>query len=85
VQFALATMSENTPLTPQQEADLLTRGPAFIRAGNIGFVVIDRDRASNELAGMAIKAFRLRHVETNGALSLYVPESMPQPANGSSR
>jgi hypothetical protein len=74
VRNALAILSENGRLTPQQEADLLARGPAFIRAWNIGHVVIDSTAASPVLSGMAIKAFRLRHVETNGALSLYAPD-----------
>jgi hypothetical protein len=81
VRYALAMLSENRALTPQQEASLLAQGPSFVRARNVAFVVIDRERASNELAVMAIKAFRLRHVETNGMLSLYVPESMPMPAD----
>ncbi len=71
VRNALAILSENGRLTPQQEADLLARGPSFIRAWNIHFVVIDAENASPVLGGMAIKAFRLHHVETNGSLSLY--------------
>jgi hypothetical protein len=78
VRNALAILSENRRLTPQQEADLLTHGLAFIRAWNIRHVVIDRDASSNVLFGMAIKAFRLDHVETNGPLSLYVTDS-PSP------
>jgi hypothetical protein len=72
VRNALAVLSENRRLTPQQEADLLARGPSFVRAWNIQYVVIDSAMASDVLAGMAIKAFRLTHVETNGTLSLYV-------------
>lgn len=72
VRNALAILSENGRLTPQQEADLLARGPAFVRAWNIHYVVIDTAAASPVLAGMAIKAFRLQHVETNETLSLYV-------------
>jgi hypothetical protein len=72
VRNALAILSENGRLTQQQETELLARGPAFIKAGNVRYVVIDRAASSEVLAGMAIKAFRLDHVETNGALSLYV-------------
>jgi hypothetical protein len=71
VRNALAILSENDRLTPQQEADLLARGPAFVRAWNIHYVVIDTQAASPVLNGMAIKAFRLSHVETNGELALY--------------
>jgi hypothetical protein len=77
VRNALAILSEDRRLTPQQEIELLTRGPAFVRAWNIGYVVIDRDATSDVLLGMAIKAFRLDHVETNGPLSLYVTAATP--------
>lgn len=72
VRNGLAILSENGRLTPQQEADLLARGPAFVRGWNIQYVVIDTATASPVLSGMAIKAFRLKHLETNGTLSLYV-------------
>ena len=72
VRNALAILSENGRLTEQQESELLARGPAFIKAWNVRHVVIDRAMSSEVLAGMAIKAFRLDHVETNGPLSLYV-------------
>ena len=75
VRNALAILSENRRLTPQQEADFLARGLAFIRAWNIRYVVIDRGASSDVLSGMAIKAFRLDHVETNGPLSLYLTDS----------
>jgi hypothetical protein len=75
IRNALAVLSEDGRLTPRQETALLARGPAFIRAWNIRYVVIDTAAASEVLRGMAIKAFRLSHVETNGSLSLYVTES----------
>jgi hypothetical protein len=71
VRNALALLSENHRLTSTQERDFLANGPAWVRHWNIGFVVIDRSAASDLLSGMAIKAFRLEHVETNGATSLY--------------
>ncbi len=75
IRNALAILSENGRLTPQQEADLLARGLAFIRAWNIRYVVIDTDTASPVLSGMAIKAFRMEHVETNANLALYVTDA----------
>ena len=74
VRNALAILSENGDLTPTQEAELMRGGPAYIRGGNIAFVVIDRDQITLEYQGLAIKAFRLRHIETNGPLSLYAPD-----------
>jgi hypothetical protein len=77
VRNALAILSENRRLTPQQETALLTHGLTFVRAWNIRYVVIDRSASSDLLFGMAIKAFRLDHVETNGPLSLYISDSAP--------
>ena len=74
VRHALAILSEKKVLTPAQETSLMRGGPAFIRGANIAFVVIDRDNISPEFQGLVIKAFRLRHIETNGALSLYAPD-----------
>ena len=75
VRNALAILSENRDLTPIQEAELMRGGPAYIRGGNIAFVVIDRDYIAPEFQGLVIKAFRLRHVETNGSLSLYATDA----------
>jgi hypothetical protein len=75
VRNALAILSENQRLTPAQETALLARGPAFVRTWNIAFVVIDRSLASDVLSGTAIKALRLRHVETNGLLALYATDA----------
>lgn len=80
VRNALAILSENGRLTPEQETELLARGLAFVRAWNIAYVVVDRAGASELLSGMAIKAFRLRHVETNGTLSLYATPVTPTDA-----
>jgi hypothetical protein len=74
IRLALATLSENKDLTATQEAALMRGGPAFIRGAKIGFVVIDRGYIPLEFQGLVIKAFRLRHIETNGALSLYAPD-----------
>jgi hypothetical protein len=71
VRNALALLSENQRLTPAQEVAFLDRGPEWIRTARVGHVVIDHAVASELLSGMAIKAFRLEHVETNGEMSLY--------------
>ena len=70
---ALATLSENRRLSFAEEIALLREGPAFIRENNIGFVVIDTARTNPMLQGLAIKGFRLQHVETDESLSLYRP------------
>jgi hypothetical protein len=40
-------------------------------------VVIDHDRTSPTFQGLVIKAFRLRHIETNGSISLFATDIQP--------
>ena len=68
--------SERRPLTADEEAALLQQGPGFIRAKHIGFVVVDRMRASPAFEALVVKAFRLRHIETNESVVLYLPEEV---------
>jgi hypothetical protein len=74
VNRALAMLSEKKTLTAEDEAALLQRGPAFIREKRIGFVVVDRTRASPAFEALVVKAFRLRQLETNDSFVLYSPE-----------
>ena len=74
VSHALAILSERKQLTRSQEMALLREAPGFIRRNNVGYVVIDRARSTASFQGLAIKGFRLRHVETNGDLSLYATD-----------
>ena len=68
---ALAMLSERRTLMPDEEAALMQEGPAFIRANRIGFVVVDRTRASATFEALVMKAFHLRRVETNDSFVLY--------------
>ena len=68
---ALITLSEGHSLEPDRERRLIDEGPAFARRYRIDFVVIDEMRASPPLRDFAMKAFRLRHVESDGAFVLY--------------
>ena len=77
VRYALALLSERKDLTPAQETALLHGAPAFLERHDIAFVVMDSDYVSEEFQGLAIKAFRLRHVETNGSLALYATDATP--------
>ena len=74
VNRALAMLSEQKTLTGDEEAALLQQGPAFIREKRIGFVVVDRTRASQAFEELVVKAFHLRQVETNDAFVLYSAE-----------
>ena len=77
VTHALAKLSENRRLSYAEEIALLREAPAFVREKRIGFVVIDKERSNEVLQGLAIKGFRLQHVETNDALALYRTEALP--------
>jgi hypothetical protein len=71
VHRALAMLSEKRTLTAGEEEMLVKDGPIFIRDKQIGFVVVDRTRTSPAFEALVVKAFRLRHVETNDAFVLY--------------
>jgi len=74
VNRALAMLSEKRTLTADEEAALLEQGPTFIRQKRIGFVVVDRTRTSQAFEALVVKAFHLRHVETNDSFVLYSTE-----------
>jgi hypothetical protein len=79
VRRALAILSENRRLRPADETAMLDAAPDFLRKHHIGFVVIDHERTNPTLQGLAIKAFRLMHLETNGTLSLFATDVLPPP------
>jgi hypothetical protein len=68
---ALITLSEGRSLDPDREMRLIEEGPAFAKRYRVDFVVIDCTRAVEGLRLFAIKAFRLRHVESDGPFELY--------------
>ena len=68
---SLALLSERKTLTADEQAALVQQGPEFIRRNLIGFVVVDRARASQAFETLVVEAFRLRHMETNGTIVLY--------------
>ena len=70
---ALARLSEERRLSPEQEGALLRLGPKLIEDRRIGFVLVDRSRASDELRRLAISAFRLELVESEFPFDLYAP------------
>jgi hypothetical protein len=68
---ALTVLSEKRTLTADEEAALLEQGPTFIRENRVGFVVVDRTRTGMSFEALVVKAFHLRHVETNDSFVLY--------------
>ena len=71
---ALAILSENRRLTPDDETAMLAEGPTFVRKNRIGFVVIDDEKTNETFRRLVIKAFGLRHLETDGSLSLFATD-----------
>lgn len=65
--------SEGHVVPPDEAAALVASGPAFIEEARIGYVVIDERTASARLTRLAIEAFRLEHVTSDGPMHLYRP------------
>jgi hypothetical protein len=70
---ALIVLSEGGDVPDDVKARLIDLGPIWTERSKIGFVVIDRARASESLRMFATGALRLEHVETDGDLELYRP------------
>jgi len=72
---SLIVLSEGGTLPVSREAALIASGPAFVQDANLGFVIVDRVRASQALIDFAVRAFRLEPVATEGQWVLYRPTS----------
>ena len=70
---AMIVLSEGGTIPPEREAALIASGPTFIRDAKLGFVIVDRGRASRPLIDFAQRALRLRLVEVDGLFDLYQP------------
>jgi len=69
----LIVLSEGGTLSESREATLVAGGPSFVRDANLGFVIVDRVRASPALVDFAVRALRLEQVEAEGQFVLYRP------------
>ena len=69
----LITLSEGGEIDDQRKAALTARGPEFVRSALVGFVVIERPRASPGLQAFAIRAFRLERIDGDAQFDLYTP------------
>jgi hypothetical protein len=70
---AMIVLSEGGTIPPEREGALIASGPSFIRDAKLGFVIVDRGRASRPLIDFAQRALRLRLVEVDGLFDLYQP------------
>jgi hypothetical protein len=67
----LFLMSEGADPTPDQVAQLTEHGPAFLARTGVELVVVDRGHAPPALVELAVRAFRLDPVMTDGPFDLY--------------
>jgi hypothetical protein len=70
---ALIRLSEGRVLADETIAALEARAPDFAHRAQLGFVVIDRNRASPQLIAFALRVLRLELLDREGPLELYRP------------
>ena len=71
---ALIKLSEKAPLDASVKQVLDERGDRLVQQANLGYVVIDARFIPPDRARMVIEAFKLREVERDAHLTLYVPQ-----------
>jgi hypothetical protein len=69
----LIQLSERKTLERAAIDALTTHGDEFVAHGNIGYVIIDRTRASPALTDFAVRALHLEELEADGPAVLYRP------------
>ena len=74
---ALIRLSEKAPIGPDVIATLHDRGDRLIQQANVGYVVIDERFVPPDRAQLVIDALRLREVQRDQYLALYVPAGNP--------
>jgi hypothetical protein len=68
---ALMDLSEGESLTDERRASAITRAHELLRQWNLGYVVVETGRASDELVQFATEAFGLTFVASDGPYALY--------------
>ena len=74
---ALIRLSETPPLDPDVKVTLEERGERLLTQGKVGYVVIDSRFIPDDRARLVIDALRLREVQRDAHLTLYVPHDRP--------
>ena len=70
---ALLILSEGKELNPRELAEVEPRARTFTSRSRVGYVVIDRSRASPALVSFAIEMFDLEKLGEDGSRALYRP------------
>jgi len=71
---ALIKLSEKPSLGPDVKTTLDQRGERLMHEGNVGYVVIDSRFIPADRAQLVIDAFKLRELQRDAHLTLYIPE-----------
>ena len=69
----LAALSEGRDVSPAELDEARHRGPVFVDTAKIGYVVVDRSRASQALVALATSALNLEKIAEAGYRDLYRP------------
>jgi hypothetical protein len=86
VTAALIDLSEGRTLTPERRAAAVQRAHAIVAELNIGYVVINRSTAPEELVRFAQEAFDLEPIAIEGERTLFrTPLAAPAPADAANR
>jgi hypothetical protein len=70
---ALMALSEGGTMTASETDRLALLGPRFVERARIGYIVIDRSRASGALVDFAIRVLSLEKIGEAGSRELYRP------------
>jgi hypothetical protein len=73
---ALIAMSDGQVLSEEEAARFVAEGRTFLAETNIGYVVIHRPYVTPQLEALAIAAFRLEAVASDGPVTLYRPADL---------
>jgi hypothetical protein len=68
---ALMDLSEGQELSEERRANVIERAHQLLRAWNLGYVVVETDRATDDLVQFAKDAFDLTLVASDGSRALY--------------
>jgi hypothetical protein len=71
----LAALSEGRGVTPAEREAAKRRGPGFVTAARLGYVVVDRSRASQDLVDVATSTLDLEKIGESGSRELYRPRA----------
>jgi hypothetical protein len=73
VLHALYVLSEGRSLTSDEETAARAKGRGFLRRARVGYVIVDRARATRDLTAFVESALRLQKIDEDDRYTLYLP------------